>query len=213
MLATARRRGVGPDRLRQPRRRPGRARLRRRVAALRRARRAPRPGASSSPKTCSSSISTCAPHLGRRRVALSSGVRRADRPAAAVEPRIEPTLAPVHEVYEALVLGTRDYVRKNGFTDVLIALSGGVDSALVAAIAVDALGSEHVVGVLMPSRYSSDHSISDAELAGAQSRDPHVHRADRARARRVRAHARTDLRGTRRRTSPKRTCRRASAAT
>ncbi|HEV7524023.1 MAG TPA: NAD+ synthase [Acidimicrobiia bacterium] len=77
--------------------------------------------------------------------------------------RIEPTLAPVHEVYEALVLGTRDYVRKNGFSDVLIGLSGGIDSALVAAIAVDALGAEHVTGVLMPSRYSSAHSISDAD--------------------------------------------------
>ena len=85
------------------------------------------------------------------------------RPAdARVPARIEPTLEPVHEVYEALVLGTRDYVRKNGFTDVLIGLSGGIDSALVAAIAVDALGAEHVSGVLMPSRYSSDHSISDA---------------------------------------------------
>jgi NAD+ synthase (glutamine-hydrolysing) len=80
-----------------------------------------------------------------------------------VPPRIEPTLSPVQEVYEALVLGTRDYVRKNGFTDVLVGLSGGIDSALVAAIAVDALGAEHVVGVLMPSRYSSAHSISDAE--------------------------------------------------
>jgi NAD+ synthase (glutamine-hydrolysing) len=80
-----------------------------------------------------------------------------------VEPRLEPVLPPVHEVYEALVLGTRDYVGKNGFTDVLIGLSGGVDSSLVAAIAVDALGAEHVTGVLMPSRYSSDHSLSDAE--------------------------------------------------
>jgi NAD+ synthase (glutamine-hydrolysing) len=80
-----------------------------------------------------------------------------------VEPRIEPVLPPVQEVYEALVLGTRDYVGKNGFTDVLIGLSGGVDSSLVAAIAVDALGAEHVTGVLMPSRYSSDHSLSDAE--------------------------------------------------
>jgi NAD+ synthase (glutamine-hydrolysing) len=68
----------------------------------------------------------------------------------------------VHEVYEALVLGTRDYVRKNGFTNVVIGLSGGIDSALVAAIATDALGAEHVSGVLMPSRYSSEHSISDA---------------------------------------------------
>ena len=68
----------------------------------------------------------------------------------------------MHEVYEALVLGTRDYVTKTGFTDVLIAISGGIDSALVAAIAVDALGPEHVVGVLMPSRYSSEGSITDA---------------------------------------------------
>ncbi len=82
---------------------------------------------------------------------------------ARIAPRIEPALAPVHEVYEALVLGTRDYVRKNGFSEVLIGLSGGVDSALVAAIAVDALGAEHVAGVLMPSRYSSDHSVSDAQ--------------------------------------------------
>lgn len=80
-----------------------------------------------------------------------------------VEPgRIEPVLDRVPEVYEALVLGTRDYVLKNGFTDVLIALSGGVDSSLVAAVAVDALGAEHVYGVLMPSRYSSEGSVSDA---------------------------------------------------
>jgi NAD+ synthase (glutamine-hydrolysing) len=81
--------------------------------------------------------------------------------------RVEPTLPPVQEVYAALVLGTRDYVRKNGFTNVLIGLSGGIDSALVAAIATDALGAEHVTGVLMPSRYSSDHSISDAEALAA----------------------------------------------
>jgi NAD+ synthase (glutamine-hydrolysing) len=73
----------------------------------------------------------------------------------------------VHEVYEALVLGTRDYVRKNGFTDVLIGLSGGIDSSLVAAVAVDALGADHVTGVLMPSRYSSDHSIADADALAA----------------------------------------------
>jgi NAD+ synthase (glutamine-hydrolysing) len=68
------------------------------------------------------------------------------------------------EIWRALVLGTRDYMRKNGFTDVLIGLSGGIDSSLVAAIAVDALGAEHVTGVLMPSRYSSGHSVSDAEV-------------------------------------------------
>jgi NAD+ synthase (glutamine-hydrolysing) len=76
--------------------------------------------------------------------------------------RIEPVLTPVHEVYEALVLGTRDYVRKNAFKDVLISLSGGVDSSLVAAIAVDALGADHVMGVMLPSRYSSPGSVSDA---------------------------------------------------
>jgi NAD+ synthase (glutamine-hydrolysing) len=81
--------------------------------------------------------------------------------------RTEPLLPPVHEVYEALVLGTRDYVRKNGFRDVLIGLSGGIDSSLVAAIAVDALGPERVVGVLMPSRFSSDGSITDADALAA----------------------------------------------
>ena len=70
------------------------------------------------------------------------------------------------ELYDAIVLGTGDYVRKNGFTDVVIGLSGGIDSTLVACIAVDALGADHVHGVSMPSRYSSDHSKSDAaELA------------------------------------------------
>jgi NAD+ synthase (glutamine-hydrolysing) len=68
------------------------------------------------------------------------------------------------EVYDALVLGTRDYVLKNGFERVLIGLSGGIDSSLVAAIAVDALGKSNVVGVTMPSRYSSPGSLSDAEL-------------------------------------------------
>ncbi len=68
------------------------------------------------------------------------------------------------EVYEALVLGTRDYIRKNGFEKVVIGLSGGIDSSLVAAIAVDALASSNVVGVAMPSRYSSPASTSDAEL-------------------------------------------------
>jgi NAD+ synthase (glutamine-hydrolysing) len=85
----------------------------------------------------------------------------------AVVPRIEDPLAPVREVYEALVLGTRDYVRKNGFTDVLIGLSGGIDSSLVAAVAADALGSDHVVGILMPSRFSSSGSVSDAEALAA----------------------------------------------
>jgi NAD+ synthase (glutamine-hydrolysing) len=68
------------------------------------------------------------------------------------------------EVYDALVLGTRDYVLKNGFEKVLIGLSGGLDSSLVATIAVDALGKSNVVGVAMPSRFSSPGSLSDAGL-------------------------------------------------
>jgi NAD+ synthase (glutamine-hydrolysing) len=68
------------------------------------------------------------------------------------------------EIYEALVLGTHDYIIKNGFEKVLLGLSGGIDSSLVAAIAVDALGKSNVIGVAMPSRYSSPGSISDAEL-------------------------------------------------
>ena len=89
-----------------------------------------------------------------------TGVAPAREP---VTTRLEPVLAPAHEVYEALVLGTRDYVTKNGFSDVLVGLSGGIDSSLVAAVAVDALGPDHVVGVLMPSRFSSGHSVSDAD--------------------------------------------------
>lgn len=69
----------------------------------------------------------------------------------------------VEEVYNALVLGTRDYVRKNGFKKVLIGLSGGIDSALTAAVAVAALGSENVVGITMPTRFNSSETITDAE--------------------------------------------------
>ncbi|MDP9072519.1 MAG: NAD+ synthase [Actinomycetota bacterium] len=90
-----------------------------------------------------------------------------ERPAAnddRREPdRAEP-LHPVDEVYEALVLGCRDYVRKNGFSDVVVGLSGGIDSSLVCALAVDAVGAEHVHGVAMPSRFSSEGSRSDASL-------------------------------------------------
>ncbi len=87
---------------------------------------------------------------------------------AAAKPPLPPRQLQVRdlpgEVYDALVLGTRDYVLKNGFEKVLIGLSGGLDSSLVAAIAADALGSANVVGVAMPSRYSSPASVSDAEL-------------------------------------------------
>jgi NAD+ synthase (glutamine-hydrolysing) len=69
------------------------------------------------------------------------------------------------EVYAAVVLGTHDYVRKQGFTKIVVGLSGGVDSALTAAIAADALGPENVIGVRMPSRYTSAESLEDAGLA------------------------------------------------
>ncbi|MDP2156134.1 MAG: nitrilase-related carbon-nitrogen hydrolase, partial [Nitrospirota bacterium] len=76
---------------------------------------------------------------------------------------IQPVLNREEEVYSALVLGTADYVRKNGFQDVVIGLSGGIDSSLVATIAVDAIGKEHVTGVFMPSPYTSKESREDAE--------------------------------------------------
>lgn len=72
----------------------------------------------------------------------------------------------VEEIYEALVTGTRDYLRKNGFRSAVIALSGGIDSSLVAAIAVDAIGARAVRGLAMPSRYSSPHSLEDALVLG-----------------------------------------------
>ena len=77
--------------------------------------------------------------------------------------RIEPAPEAEEEIYRALQLGLGDYVRKNGFTDVVIGLSGGIDSALTATLAADTLGAAHVHGVLMPSRYSSEGSIGDAE--------------------------------------------------
>ena len=100
------------------------------------------------------------------------GVRRC---ATGVEPAMPWELVPgeiaarlrdEEEVWQALVLGLRDYVRKNGFRSVVLGLSGGIDSAVVAAVAADAIGGEHVYGVSMPSVYSSEHSRSDAaELA------------------------------------------------
>ncbi len=84
-------------------------------------------------------------------------------PVQRVTPRVEPALPEAEEIYRALVLATRDYVRKNGFERVIIGLSGGVDSALVACIATDALGSENVTGVFLPSRYTSQESREDVE--------------------------------------------------
>jgi len=82
---------------------------------------------------------------------------------------LAPALGPEAEVYGALVSATRDYVRKNGFASVVLGLSGGIDSALVATIAVDALGADAVHTVALPSRWSSEHSLADAaELARRQ---------------------------------------------
>jgi NAD+ synthase (glutamine-hydrolysing) len=83
--------------------------------------------------------------------------------AALAAPMVWPRLSDLAEIYGALELGVRDYVRKNGFRSVILALSGGIDSALTATIAADALGADRVHVVLMPSRYSSDHSVTDAE--------------------------------------------------
>jgi NAD+ synthase (glutamine-hydrolysing) len=81
-----------------------------------------------------------------------------------------PLAAPMDQnaqLWAALTLATRDYVHKSGFSDVCVGLSGGVDSSLTAAIAADALGADHVHGVLMPSRHSSEHSVADAEKLAA----------------------------------------------
>jgi len=86
----------------------------------------------------------------------------ADRPEDTEDP-LWPRLSDPAEVYAALVTGVRDYVNKNGFRSAILALSGGIDSALTATIAVDAIGADNVHVVLMPSRYSSGHSVSDAE--------------------------------------------------
>jgi NAD+ synthase (glutamine-hydrolysing) len=77
-------------------------------------------------------------------------------------PPLPEALSEEAEVYQALVLGTRDYLRKNGFTDAVVGLSGGIDSSLVAVVAADALGAEHVHALAMPSRYSSEGSVRDA---------------------------------------------------
>jgi NAD+ synthase (glutamine-hydrolysing) len=84
-------------------------------------------------------------------------------PAAAAPRAVWPRLPDLAEVYAALVTGVRDYVAKNAFGSVILALSGGIDSALTATIAADAIGPDRVHVVLMPSRYSSEHSVTDAE--------------------------------------------------
>ena len=93
-------------------------------------------------------------------------VRQLNEPGVVERPAIVGTVAelldPLAERWMALVVGTRDYVQKNGFGEVGVALSGGIDSSIVVALAVEAVGADKVHAVLMPSRYSSDHSVSDA---------------------------------------------------
>jgi len=79
------------------------------------------------------------------------------------QPDSEPPAGLIDEIYQALVLGTRDYTRKNGFDKVLLGLSGGIDSSVTAAIAVEALGAENVTGISMPSKFNTSETISDAE--------------------------------------------------
>jgi NAD+ synthase (glutamine-hydrolysing) len=91
---------------------------------------------------------------------ITESVTSGKKPALSVESRKR--LDPIGEVYSALVVSLRDYVQKNGFRSIALGLSGGIDSALVAAIAADAIGAANVYGVSMPSKYSSEHSKSDA---------------------------------------------------
>jgi NAD+ synthase (glutamine-hydrolysing) len=96
----------------------------------------------------------------RQRIILSSS-RYGDREG--IPASRAPELGRLEEIHQALILGTRDYVRKNGFEEVVIGLSGGIDSSLTTAIAVDALGNDNVIGVTMPSQYTSQETRSDAE--------------------------------------------------
>jgi NAD+ synthase (glutamine-hydrolysing) len=108
------------------------------------------------------------PRRRKEKLGAADGVTRValpplpEAPAPAFPADDVPALGPVEEVFRALVLGTGDYVRKNGFKHVVIGLSGGIDSALVATIAVEALGRENVTGVTMPSPYSSAGTRRDA---------------------------------------------------
>jgi len=92
---------------------------------------------------------------------ISNSKARDDKPALTTGTRKR--LDPIAEVYSALVISLRDYVQKNGFKSIVLGLSGGIDSALVAALAADAIGADNVYGVSMPSKYSSEHSKTDAK--------------------------------------------------
>jgi NAD+ synthase (glutamine-hydrolysing) len=112
------------------------------------------------PRWRKSSVYDDVPDWTPRRITVSGVSSSTSKP---IIPKREPgEINLTEEIYKALVLGTRDYIAKNGFKKVVIGLSGGVDSSLVAVIATDALGKENVIGVSMPSRFSSPGSITDA---------------------------------------------------
>jgi len=98
---------------------------------------------------------------GSRTISVNGHI--GERNAANPRVRVSPEMGRLEEIHHALVTGTRDYIKKNGFSKVVVGLSGGIDSSLVAAIAVQALGPENVTGVTMPSMYTSDETRSDAE--------------------------------------------------
>ena len=102
-------------------------------------------------------------HLEKAEVIEVEGHKSKHKTKPPVKSRIEEFNKKEEEILRALVLGTKDYVTKNGFKKVSIGLSGGIDSALVAVVAVEALGNDNVIGVAMPSRYSSKGSVSDSE--------------------------------------------------
>jgi len=99
---------------------------------------------------------------GREAPHLLASCQQINRPK--IVPALAPELERIEEIYRALVLGTRDYVFKNGFSKVVIGLSGGIDSSLTAAVAVEAVGADNVIGVTMPSQYTSEATFSDAGI-------------------------------------------------
>ncbi|MCC7201267.1 MAG: NAD+ synthase [Nitrospirae bacterium] len=103
-------------------------------------------------------------HDASQRSAIQVSAAKVSRRKPKIGNRDVTPLEPVAEVYNALLLGTRDYVKKNGFKEVVIGISGGIDSAIVAAIAVDALGMENVTGVFMPSQYTMTESGEDVKI-------------------------------------------------
>ena len=118
----------------------------------------------------------------------------------------------LESIYTAMVVGLRDYVGKNHFPGVVIGLSGGIDSALTAAVAIDALGAEKVHCVMMPSSFTSTDSREDATDVRGKTGDPPRYRRHRSGDARLRGDAGADLRGMRRAMSPRKISRLGPAA-